>query len=80
MLLLWRDLLPVFDYPLYDGIGGEAVPAVHDPQDSSPPGLLDVNKTGPNENGSDCRNASEVVGGWGVVVLTAYGSDPSLPG
>lgn len=70
-------VLPVFDYPLYDGIGGEAVPAVHDPQDSSPPGLLDVNKTGPNEHGSDCRDASEVVG---VEVLTAYGSDPSLPG
>lgn len=53
--------LPVFDYPLYDGIGGEAVPAVHDPQDSSPPRLLDVNKTGPNENESDYSNAS----GWG---------------
>lgn len=63
--ILAGPVLPVFDYPLYDGISGEAVPAVHDPQDSSPPGLLDVNKTGPNENGSDCRNGSEVLGGVG---------------
>lgn len=62
--------LPVFDDPLYDGVCGEAVPAVHDPQDSSPPRLLHINETAPNENDSDDSNASAC--GWGVGgVLTA---------
>lgn len=42
--------LPVFDYPLHNGIRSEAVPAVNSTQDSFPPGLLDMNKTLPNES------------------------------
>lgn len=57
--------LPVFDDPLHDGVCGEAVPAVHPPQDSSPPRLLRMNKTAPNENGSHYSNASGCVGAGG---------------
>lgn len=74
--IFFNFFLPVFDYSLYYGICGEVVPAVHNTQDSSPPRLLDINKTALNENHSDYSHPS--VGGGGV--LTAYGSDPSLPG
>lgn len=41
--------LPVFDYPLHNGICSEAVPTVDGTQDSFPPRLLDMDKTSPNE-------------------------------
>lgn len=71
--------LPVFDYPLYDGVCGEAVAAVHRPQDSSPPRLLHVNKTAPNENDSDCSDAPGWVGG-GRGFLQHTGQSRPCPG
>lgn len=41
--------LPVFYYPLHNGIRSEAVPTVNRTQDSFPPRLLDMKKTLPNE-------------------------------
>lgn len=39
--------LPVFDYPLHNGVCCETVSAVNGTQDSSPPWLLVINKTSP---------------------------------
>lgn len=71
--------LPVFDYPLYDGICGEAVPAVHGPQDPSPPRLLHINKTAPGENGSDYSHESGWwwLGKWGGSYSIRVGSVPA---
>lgn len=77
--VLLFGFVPVFDYPLYDGVCGEAVPAVHSPQDSSPPRLLHINKTAPNENDSDYSNASGWVG-WGGGFLQHTGQICPCPG
>lgn len=38
-------VLPVFDYPLHDGVRSEAVPTVNSAQDSFSSGLLSIKET-----------------------------------